>query len=165
MVYSLIPRYFPHNLDYMRKRISFRLLKNLPAHEKRITVPTLLTILRMLLTPCIVAAMVTQHWGTAFILFLISVITDFLDGTIARVFGQKTFLGACLDPLADKFLLISCFFTLAFVQSPLFSIPWWFFFLVLLKESILIIGAVIIFSVMWHIEIMPTFVGTFTAVV
>ena len=106
---------------------------SLPAHEMRITVPTLLTFMRILLTFGVIGAMIYHNWGTAFVVFLAAAFTDVLDGGLARWWNEKTFLGACLDPIADKFLVLSIFFTLAFVQSPLFHIPIWFFSIVFIK--------------------------------
>ncbi len=146
------------------KRFSFQLFKKLPAHEKKITLSTALTILRLLLIPCIVSAMVMDAWHTAFILFVIAAITDVLDGWLARWMNQRTFLGAALDPLADKLLIIAVFSTLAFVQSPLFVIPRWFVILVLLKEVLQIIGAVFIYCKNGHLTIAPTQLGKWTMV-
>ena len=146
-------------------KLSFNFFKKLPDREKKITLSTLLTLGRIVLAPFIVCSMIFFHWGTAFILFCIAAITDVLDGNLARLLDEKTFLGACLDPIADKLLLLSCFFTLAFVQSPLFSIPLWFVLLVLLKELILVIGAIILYYRKGHIEIHPTFLGKITTVV
>ncbi len=146
-------------------RLNFRFFKRLPPHEKRITISTLFTILRIVLTPFIVAAMVWQAWGVAFVLFLIASLSDIVDGYLARTLKEKTFLGACLDPIADKFLILSCFFSLAFIQSPLFSIPLWFVLLVLIKELILVGGALLIFSIKGHIEIRPRLLGKLTTFV
>jgi len=129
------------------------------------TLSTLLTLVRMGLTPFIVGAMVASWWGTAFVLFCIAAITDVLDGNLARWLNEKTFLGACLDPIADKLLVLSCFATIAFVKSPLFSIPLWFVVLVLCKESILIGGAIILYYLKGHIEMRPTLLGKTTTVV
>lgn len=128
----------------------------LPASEKRLTFSTLLTIIRIILTPCIVAAMVMQRWGIAFWLFLIAALTDVFDGLLARFLNNQTFLGASLDPVADKFLLISCFTTLAFVQSPLFAIPHWFVGIVIIKELLLIVGILIFWSLKGIVRIEPT---------
>lgn len=122
-----------------------KIFKNLPAREKRLTIPNVLTLVRMLCTPIIVVAMLKLYWGLAFWLIIFSALTDLLDGYIARRFHQKTFLGACLDPVADKLLILSVYFTLAFKQSPLFNIPLWFVFLVLLKELILIAGVIFLY--------------------
>lgn len=145
-------------------KLSFSFLKKLPDHEKKITLSTLLTLVRIALTPFIVASMIAHHWGIACTLFCIAACTDILDGNIARWLNEKTFLGACLDPIADKFLVLSCFFTLAFVQSPLFSIPLWFVWLVLCKELILIGGAIILYNIKGHIEMQPTVLGKTTTV-
>jgi len=149
------------------KKLTFSLsfLKKLPDHEKKLTLSTLLTLVRIGLTPFIVGAMIMFHWGIACTLFCIATLTDILDGKLARWRNEKTFLGACLDPIADKFLVLACFFTLAFVQSPLFSIPLWFVLLVLLKELILICGATILYYQKGHVEIHPTLLGKTTTVV
>ncbi len=146
-------------------KLNIRFFKRLPSHEKRITVSTLFTMLRIVLTPFIVAAMVWQAWGVAFVLFVIASLSDVVDGYLARTLKEKTFLGACLDPIADKFLILSCFFSLAFIQSPLFSIPLWFVLLVLIKELILVGGALLVFVVKGHIEIRPRLLGKLTTFV
>lgn len=147
------------------KRITARLLSNLPAKEKRITISTLFTLARIVLTPFIVGAMIMGQWGAAFFMFVIAAFTDVADGNIARFFDQKTFLGACLDPVADKILLVSCFATLAFVQSPLFSIPLWFVLLVLFRDLAILAGGFIIYYVRGHLEVHPTILGKTTTLV
>jgi cardiolipin synthase (CMP-forming) len=134
-------------------------------NEYRITVPTILTLGRIFLTPIIVYSMVQQQWQKAFYLFLVAAITDVIDGGLARFWNVRTFLGGCLDALADKFLLVSCFATLAFVQTPLFTIPRWFACIILLKEAILILGSFIIYYIKGTIEIKPTLLGKGTTFV
>lgn len=146
-------------------KLNFNFFKKLPAHEKKLTASTMLTLVRIALVPFIIGAMVVQGWGTAFILFFIAAITDVLDGNLARWMNEKTFLGACLDPLADKLLVVSCFFTLAFVQSPLFAIPRWFVFLVLFKELLQIAGAIALYNIKGHIIVRPTLLGKMTTMV
>src|SRR3990167_8993776 len=128
--------------ERMGMKLSWRFLQQLPDREKKLTLSSWLTIARIALTPVIVIGMIKQWWGVASILFAVACITDMLDGNLARLRNEQTLLGACLDPIADKVLILSCFFTLAFVQSPLFAIPKWFVFLVLVKELLLIIGAI-----------------------
>lgn len=82
-----------------------------------------------------------------------------VDGLLARWLNDQTFLGACLDPIADKLLIIACFTTLAFAQSPLFSIPVWFVLLVLLKELLLVSGAVGVLLVRGTLTVEPTWLG------
>lgn len=157
-----------HIKEKMKERvakINLRLFARLPAHEKRITLATMFTIGRILVVPFIVLAMVLGQWGAAFGLFLGAAVTDSVDGTIARHFDQKTFLGACLDPLADKLLLLSIFSTLAFINTPLFVIPQWFVLLVLLKELLQITGAMILYLRKGHLEVHPTLLGKATMLV
>ncbi|MGE4168742.1 MAG: CDP-alcohol phosphatidyltransferase family protein [Candidatus Babeliales bacterium] len=135
---------------------------SLSAHEKWLTIPTILTLFRIVLALFVVGAMLMHYWPAACILFLIAAATDMLDGSIARFCNQKTKLGACLDPIADKFLVLSVFFTLAFAQSPLFHIPLWFVAIVFLKELILIGGAFIIYYKTGSLEIHPSLLGKFT---
>ena len=149
----------------MKRKTISRLLASLPKEEKRITIPTIFTLLRIVLTPAIVVSMFLYAWDWAFILFLIAAVSDLLDGNIARLFNEKTVIGACLDPLADKILIISCFAALAVVQSPLFSIPIWFVIVVLVKELILVIGVFLLYLKKGIFEITPTILGKTTTVV
>jgi cardiolipin synthase len=112
--------------------------------------------------PIIVGAMIAGCWGYAFFFFVVACFTDVIDGLLARLLNEKTFLGACLDPIADKLLLISCFFTLAFVTTPLFSVPRWFVLFVVSKEVIQIVGAFIIYRLRGHLDVQPTFLGKTT---
>lgn len=132
--------------------------------ERRITISTWFTITRCAVTPVIVSAMLLHYWGWAFVLFVIAAVTDVLDGFIARLLSEKTLLGAYLDPIADKFLLLSCFITLAFCQSPLFRIPIWFVSIVLVKEVFLISGALFISFFKGIVEVRPTALGKATTV-
>lgn len=143
-------------------KFTLRIFRRLPDAEKRITIPTMFTLLRILLVPIILIAMVAGCWGYAFFFFVIACFTDVIDGLLARLLNEKTFLGACLDPIADKLLLISCFFTLAFVTTPLFSVPRWFVLFVVSKEMIQIIGAVIIYRLRGHLDVQPTLLGKTT---
>ncbi len=130
-----------------------------------ITIPTLFTLVRILLTPFIVYAMVQSCWQKAFWLFVLAAVTDVIDGFLARLLHMRTFLGACLDACADKLLIVSCFATLAFIKTPLFIIPRWFVLLVLCKELILIGGSFIIYCLHGSIEIQPTMLGKGTTFV
>jgi cardiolipin synthase len=143
----------------------FKFLRTMPASEFRITLSTLCTLVRIGLVPCIVVAMIMQYWALACILFISAAITDVLDGALARWRNEHTFLGASLDPIADKFLVLSCFFTLAFMQAPLLGVPVWFVVLVLCKEVLLVAGAFSIYYRTGHLEIKPTYLGKATTVI
>ena len=102
-----------------------------------LSLPNQLTMFRLLLLPFILIAMIYGWHKTALALFLVAAATDVIDGTIARRFGQKTELGAYLDPLADKLLLSSAFIA----QAVIGAIPWWLTILVISRD-VVILGTV-----------------------
>ncbi|MBL4775589.1 MAG: CDP-alcohol phosphatidyltransferase family protein, partial [Mariprofundus sp.] len=75
--------------------------------ERILNIPNLLTLARILLTPFIIYAIIEHQAVLALLLMAIAGITDMLDGAIARYFNQRSKVGAFMDPLADKLLLIS----------------------------------------------------------
>lgn len=79
----------------------------------------------------------------AFLFYLAAGITDLLDGLAARAFNEESSLGTYLDPLADKFLVLSCLF---FLQPILKTIPFWFSMLLLIRELLLIFGSIILYN-------------------
>lgn len=149
----------------MAMKFDRHFFKTLYMCEKRITFPTILTLLRIILAPLIVVAMIKQYWGLAFGAFVVASLTDMFDGMLARWWNDKTVLGACLDPIADKVLLISCFSALAFIHTPLFAIPHWFIVLILLKESVIVVGSVLLLLSGTGFVIHPTYLGKMTTVV
>lgn len=109
-----------------------------------LTTANQLTILRMLLIPAFVILLVYGHRGWALVVFLAAGLTDLLDGLIARIAGQKTDLGAWLDPMADKLLLVTTFVVLTIPAIPLANhLPLWLTVSVISRD-IVIIGVVAI---------------------
>lgn len=133
------------------------------SQEKKITIPTLITLSRIAMVPFIVFFILHHQWTAAFFLFAAAAATDALDGTLARLLGEQTFLGACLDPIADKILLLSCFFALSSVQSSFMTVPGWFFWIIFIKEIALVVGAVVVYWVRGELEVKPTMLGKATA--
>jgi len=74
--------------------------------------PNLLTLLRIVLAPFLVVAVIQRRFELAFALFLMAACTDAMDGLLARWLRQRTMLGQYLDPVADKLLLSSLFLVL-----------------------------------------------------
>lgn len=102
--------------------------------------PNQLTLLRLVIVPFIVIAVVDGRYFTAFLLFVAAGISDGLDGLLARLLSQRTRLGQYLDPIADKLLLSSLFITLSLVHQ----IPWHITILVFSRDiGILVISAVL----------------------
>ncbi len=137
----------------------------IPAHQKRLTLSTSLTLLRIILSPVLVACMANGWWSLAFLVFITAALSDLLDGFLARLRNEQTLLGACLDPIADKIFIISSFATVAFIQTPLFTIPGWFIWLMLLKEIALILGISVLYFVGLRIDIKPTILSKTTTAV
>lgn len=101
----------------------------------------------------------------ALALFLVAAISDVIDGYIARRYYQKTRAGAILDPLADKFLLISAFFCINWIgpHFPLFHFPLWFVVTLISRDVILLLGAAIIQSTTGNMPIEANRAGKVTA--
>jgi len=111
-----------------------------------LTLANQLTILRIMLIPAFVLLVVYSFLGWALIVFLTAGITDALDGLIARRAGQRTALGAWLDPMADKLLLVTTFVVLTLPGVPLTNhIPLWLTVLVISRD-VVIVGVVAIVS-------------------
>ena len=85
------------------------------------SIPNLITLARIILVPVVVWAIATGQLRLAFLLFLAAAISDAVDGFLAKRFGMKTELGAYLDPLADKAMLVSIYVALAILGA----IPLW----------------------------------------
>jgi len=94
-----------------------------------------LTLLRMLLIPFFVILLVYGYRGWALLTFLTAGVTDLFDGLAARLTGGKTTLGAWLDPMADKLLLVTMFviLTLPGLGEPN-RLPLWFTILVISRD-------------------------------
>ncbi|HEX5508764.1 MAG TPA: CDP-alcohol phosphatidyltransferase family protein [Pseudolabrys sp.] len=103
------------------------------------SIPNLITLGRILLVPVVVWAIASGAMWFAFALFLTAGISDAVDGYLAKRFNMTTELGAYLDPLADKTLLVSIYVTLGIAGE----IPRWLVILVVSRD-IMIIGGVIL---------------------
>ncbi len=102
-------------------------------------VPNIITITRLFLVPVIIWLIVAEKPFTAFVVFLVAGLTDAIDGFLARRFGWQTELGAYLDAIADKALLMSVYVALGFYGH----LPAWLVILVFSRDM-LIIGAVML---------------------
>lgn len=119
------------------------------------TLPNYITLGRFLAVPVIIYAMIHGYALTAFFVFLGAGLSDAVDGAIARHFNQKTTLGAWLDPVADKLLLVSVYIVLGVLGE----VPDWLVILVVSRDA-LIVGAVILSSLMGHpVKADPLFVS------
>jgi cardiolipin synthase (CMP-forming) len=110
-----------------------------------LTAANQLTITRMLLIPAFVILLLYEHRGWALLTFFAAAITDMLDGLIARLTGQKTTLGAWLDPMADKLLLVTMFVMLTLPGLGLANrLPLWFTVLVISRDIAIVLTVAVV---------------------
>ena len=101
-------------------------------------IPNVITIARILLTAPVVWALLTERFGLALILFIIAGVSDGVDGFLAKQFRWQSRLGSLLDPLADKLLLISSYFSLGWLGL----MPWWLIGVIILRDLVIVGGAI-----------------------
>ncbi|MDQ0468344.1 CDP-alcohol phosphatidyltransferase family protein [Labrys wisconsinensis] len=104
-----------------------------------VTIPNLITIARFCLAPVVVWCIVEGEWHWAFWLFVAAGASDGIDGFIAKRFDQRSELGAAIDPLADKVLLISIFVSLGIAGE----LALWLVILVVFRDLMIISGVVL----------------------
>jgi len=123
-----------------------------------------ITITRIILTPLFIAAVIYGRMNVALVLFTMAVISDGLDGLVARTMHQKTILGTILDPVADKTLLISAFICLTLIKSvpPDLRLPPYVLITVISRDAIIVLGTILIHVVKGVVKIEPSFCGKFT---
>ena len=117
--------------------------------------PNLITLSRIVLVPVTIVMIADRDWMTALVLFLLAGLSDGLDGFLARTFDLRSELGAYLDALADKSLLVSIYVALAVVGTIPASIA-----IIVVSRDIMIMGAVVVSWVMDKpVEIRPLLVS------
>jgi cardiolipin synthase len=104
-----------------------------------------LTFLRLLLIPAFVILVIYGHLGWALITLMVAGLTDALDGMIARRSGQKTTLGAWLDPLADKLLLVTTFIIMTIPNPALPNrLPVWLTVIVISRDVAILLTVAVV---------------------
>jgi cardiolipin synthase len=128
--------------------------------EPIFTLANQLTLLRMLLIPAFVLLVVYGHVGWALIVFLVAGATDVFDGLAARQAGQKTTLGAWLDPAADKLLLVTTFVVLTLPNLGLVNrVPVWLTVLVISRDVGIVLTVAIVSLAMGPRTFQPSLLG------
>ena len=101
--------------------------------------PNIITLGRILLVPLVIWAIASNQMTIAFVIFVVAGVSDAVDGFLAKRFNMTTEIGALLDPLADKALLVSIYVALGIWGA----IPRWLVILVVSRD-VMIVGAVIV---------------------
>lgn len=102
-------------------------------------IPNLISMARILLVFPVIWLLLHKNYQSAMLLFFVAGVSDALDGFLARQFHWQSRLGGLLDPLADKFLLVSSYLCLGWQRV----LPWWLVGLVVLRDLVIVMGAVL----------------------
>lgn len=132
-----------------------------------------ITLVRIILIPVFVTLVLNYRntlpphgeWMrmTAWFIFCVSILTDALDGFIARTRNQKTQLGTFLDPLADKLLLTTAIVLLTLPNARLgYRLPFWFAALAISRDVFITLGALLIHIINGSVKVVPSFLGKLT---
>lgn len=123
-------------------------------------IPNYITLARIVLIPFFIGLMIYHHYRAATAVFVVACLTDALDGMIARLTKQQTNLGAFLDPIADKLLIVSAFVTLVLRGM----LPVWFVMVVVSRDVILVLGSMVLFLTGHEFKARPSIIGKSTTV-
>ncbi len=109
-------------------------------------IPNIISILRLVLVAPIVYLLLLEHYQFALLLIVVAGLSDALDGFLAKRYDWSSQLGSFLDPLADKVLLVSCFFVCVFIGL----VPAWLFIMIALRDITIALGALL-----YHLTVEP----------
>lgn len=123
-----------------------------------LNIPNTLTIARILVIPVFITSIVYKRYNYSLYLFVFAALTDLLDGLLARMTNQKTALGTFLDPLADKFLLVTSFIVLTIYGW----IPKWLTITVISRDIIIVTGWLILYLASGISKVDPSILGKTT---
>jgi cardiolipin synthase (CMP-forming) len=122
--------------------------------------PNFVTLARMLMTPLAVMMIISQRFLPAFLIFILAGVSDAIDGFIAKRFDLRTELGAYLDPLADKALLISIYVSLAIYAG----LPAWIAITVVSRDVMILVAVLVSWLLDKPVEIRPVWVSKLNTV-
>jgi len=115
-------------------------------------IPNLLTVLRIAATPVLVMLLNYEMFAGALLLFVLAGVSDGLDGWIAKRFMYHTRLGAVLDPVADKLLLVSCFIVLTVMEQ----LPFWLLVVVAFRDLVIVGGYLLLVILEGRVRMDPS---------
>lgn len=122
--------------------------------------PNLITALRFVLIPVLALLLVEQRYVPAFAVFVVSAISDFADGYLARRWGVRTRFGAIADPLADKLTML----TVTLVLAAQALVPLWLAAAIVMRDLVIVAGAVAFHFLVGRVEMAPTWLSKLNTV-
>lgn len=111
-----------------------------------VTVPNLLTLLRLLMIPVFLFASFRAEYTLAFALFVTAALTDIVDGSIARAFDQRSRLGALFDPAVDKTMMICGYIFYTFRSEVATRLPAWLTFVIFARDALIVLFAYLLYT-------------------
>lgn len=121
----------------------------------KVTLPNLITGVRVIAAPVVVYALFAPYPHLAFWVFFAAGLTDWLDGFIARFYNQESVIGQLFDPLADKFLLITVTLALMLCQR----MPLWLSIAIISRDVFILIGSSLVWIYHLPLTLKPLFMG------
>lgn len=125
------------------------------------SIPNIITFGRLLAVPLAVYLILQRELDWAFWLFVLAGISDAVDGAVARMFQARTVLGAYLDPLADKALLVSVYIALASIGD----VPLWLVILIVFRDLMIIAGVMLLYTLKEKLAMQPLWISKFNTAV
>lgn len=135
-----------------------KILGTFPSVTKVMTIPNLITSLRIILTPIFIIYLINDRFLAALVVFVVAGLSDGADGLTARLLHQKSKVGAYLDPLADKILLVAAFVVLAARGF----VPSWLTVLVISRDILILLGTLILLLNGANLVIRPSIISKVT---
>jgi cardiolipin synthase (CMP-forming) len=129
------------------------------------TLANLLTLFRIALTLPFLYLVNEGRFGMALAIFFLASLTDFFDGLVARKLKQQSRLGRFLDPFADKLLITAAFIVMSLPHAQFASIPVWLTAAVIGRDVIIVLGALLLYSLTRFKEFAPTLLGKINTLV
>jgi cardiolipin synthase (CMP-forming) len=127
------------------------------------TLPNFITLVRLAALPFFLISISVGRFGIALLLFVAAGVSDGIDGFLARQFNMRSELGAYLDPIADKLLLMSSYVFLAIPSYPAaVKVPVWLAFLVVSRDILLMTVGLLLILVSGKRRFAPTWLGKVT---
>jgi len=105
-----------------------------------VTIPNVLSVIRLVFIPVFLWLLATQQYAWALVVVIVSSLTDFVDGYIARRFNQISRIGQLLDPAVDRLFIFSTLIGLAWQDF----LPWWLVILIVLRDVALVVLGVVL---------------------
>ncbi|WP_166863980.1 CDP-alcohol phosphatidyltransferase family protein [Salinibacterium sp. ZJ70] len=108
-----------------------------------VTVPNALSVLRLVLIPVFLGLLGASQFGWALLVIVVSSLTDFVDGWIARRFDQISRLGQLLDPAVDRLFIFSTLMGLAWIGL----LPWWLVIIIVSRDVVLLVLGIVLANI------------------